>query len=188
MGKRTKLALRLGLVAVAAGLVFSLACGDDNDDKDSGASNGGTAKTYEVKAQDYAFNGLPKTVASGSKLEMTNASTRELHEMVVIHLPDSEKRPVGDLIKLPDEELGEIVSTEPAMVLVAMPGQDAMPVLGDGTLTEKGRYAVICFIPTGVDPEKYLEAAQNSEDGPPADLGGGEPHAFKGMYGEVTVN
>jgi hypothetical protein len=170
------LALRLGLAALAAGLVFSLACGDDGD----------SAKTYEVKAQDYAFNNLPKSVASGSKLEMTNASKAELHEMVVIHLPDAEKRPVGDLIKLSDEELGEIASTEPAMVLIAKPGEDAMAVLGDGTLTEKGRYAVLCFIPTGVDPDAYLAAAE-SEDGPPDDLGGGEPHAFKGMFGEVTV-
>ena len=34
--------------------------------------------------------------------------------------------------------------------------------------------------------DAYLTAAE-SEDGPPDDLGGGEPHAFKGMFGEVTV-
>lgn len=177
LGKRTKLALRIGFVAVAAGLVFSLACGDDDS----------SPETYAVKAQDYKFAGLPKTVAAGSTLEMTNTSKAELHEMVVIHLPDSEKRPVGDLIRLSDEELGEIVNTEPAMVYLAMPGEDGTPVVGDGTLTEKGRYAVLCFIPTGVDPVKFMEAAENSDDGPPADVGGGEPHAFKGMYAEVTV-
>ncbi len=177
MGTRTKLALRLGLVAIGAGIVLSLACGGDDD--------GGSAKTYGVKAQDYGFAGLPKTVAPGSKLEMTNSSNKELHEMVVIRLPDDEKRPVGDLIKLSDEELGVIAETEPAMVLIAAPGEDAMPVLGDGTLTEKGRYAVLCFIPTGADPEAYLNAAENG-DGPP-EVEGGEPHAFKGMYGEVTV-
>ncbi len=177
MGTRTKLALRLGLVAVAAGLVFSVACGGD-DDSDS-------PKTYGVKAQDYGFAGVPKTVVSGSKLEMTNTSNKELHEMVVIRLPNDEKRPVGDLIKLSDEELGVIAETEPAMVLIAAPGEDAMAVLGDGTLTEKGRYAVLCFIPTGADPDAYLAATENG-DGPP-EVEGGEPHAFKGMYGEVTV-
>jgi hypothetical protein len=178
MGKRTKLALRLGLVAIAAGLIFSLACGDDGDDA-------GSPKTYEVKAQDYAFNNLPKSVAAGSKLEMTNSSSKELHEMVVIHLPDDEKRPVGDLIKLSDEELGEIATTEPAMVLLGLPGEQAQAVLGDGTLTEKGRYAVICFIPTGADPEAYMAAAETGEGAP--EVEGGEPHAFRGMYGEVTV-
>lgn len=176
MGTRTKLALRLGLVAVAMGLVFSLACGEDAND---------SPKTYGVKAQDYGFSGLPKTVAIGSRFEMTNTSKNELHEMVVIHLPDNEKRPVGDLVRLSDEELGEIVATEPAMVLVAAPGEDAMAVLGDATLTEKGRYAVLCFIPTGADPDAYLAAAEGS-DGPP-EVAGGEPHAFKGMFGEVTV-
>ncbi len=32
------------------------------------------------------------------------------------------------------------------------PGEEGMPVVGDGTVTEPGRYAVVCFIPVGADP------------------------------------
>lgn len=48
-----------------------------------------------------------------------------------------------------------------------------------------GRYAVVCFIPTGADPQAYLEAAQTS-DGPPQ-VAGGEPNVAKGMFAEVVV-
>jgi hypothetical protein len=195
MNKRTKLALRIGLVAVGVGLALSLACGDDGEDADSGASVQPTAaataaaltpQTYQVKAQDYAFVDLPRTVAAGSKLELTNTSNKELHEMVVIHLPDSEKRPVSELIKLSDEELGEIATTEPAMVYLAPPSEKGFAAVGDGTVTEKGRYAVLCFIPTGADPAAFLAAANEGGNEPP-EVEGGPPHAFNGMFGEIVV-
>jgi hypothetical protein len=53
-------------------------------------------------------------------------------------------------------------------------------------LSEPGRYAVICAIPTGADPAEYLEAAAEAEGGPP-EVAGGPPHLAMGMYGEVTV-
>jgi hypothetical protein len=130
--------------------------------------------------------GLPGTVASGSTLQFTNTSSKELHEMVVIHLPDSEKRPVSELIKLSDEELGEIASTEPAMVYIAPPSEKGFTVLGDGTLKDKGRYAVLCFIPTGADPAAFLAAAEEGGNEPP-EVEGGPPHAFNGMFGEIVV-
>jgi hypothetical protein len=58
--------------------------------------------------------------------------------------------------------------------------------VGDGTLTEKGRYAVICAIPVGADPAAYLAAAQSSQGGPP-NVPGGPPHLTQGMFGEITV-
>ena len=58
--------------------------------------------------------------------------------------------------------------------------------VGDGTLTEKGRYAVICGIPVGADPAAYLAAVQNARGGPP-EVAGGPPHLTRGMYGEITV-
>ena len=56
--------------------------------------------------------------------------------------------------------------------------------VGDGKLTEKGRYAVICTIPTGADPQAYLNAPPS--DGPP-NVPGGPPHLVNGMFGEITV-
>lgn len=65
------------------------------------------------------------------------------------------------------------------MVLVAPPnGGETIKAVGDGKLTEKGRYAVVCFIPTGVDPAAYLEAGEAATDGPPEIPGAGPPHAY----------
>ena len=196
MGNKSKIVLRLGLVAAGVGMILSLACSNDGDDADTAGTpaavassttgNGGQPQTVEVIATDYAFKNLPQTLAVGSTIEMKNESTRELHELVAIRLPDNEKRSVGDLIQLPEEELGEIASTEPAMVLVAMPAEEGMPVLGTGTFSEPGRYAVLCFIPTGADPAAFMAAVAEGGNEPPQ-VDGGPPHAFQGMFGEVTV-
>ena len=49
--------------------------------------------------------------------------------------------------------------------MVAGPGEDGIPVVGDGTITEPGRYAVICAIPIGADPAAVAEAMQTAELG-----------------------
>jgi hypothetical protein len=61
-----------------------------------------------------------------------------------------------------------------------------MAVVGDGTLTEPGRYAVVCFIPVGADPDKVV-AAMQSESSTPPDLGDGPPHISAGMFAELSV-
>ena len=66
------------------------------------------------------------------------------------------------------------------------PGEAGFPVVGDGTLTEPGRYAIICSIPIGADPAEFLAAAQESTEGPPQ-VAGGPPHFTSGMYGELVV-
>ncbi len=150
------------------------------------AACGGGDDTKTVTAADYSFQNLPKEVDAGTEFRFTNASPRELHEMVVIRIPDSERRPVADLVRLPEAELGAIFgSAEPAMVLLAPPGGgETIKAVGDGKITEPGRYAVVCFIPTGADPQAYLNAPPG--DGPP-NVPGGPPHAAQGMFGEITV-
>jgi len=160
-----------GLAALA---LVATACGGDGDE------------TRTVTAQDYRFENLPATVDAGTTFRLTNASRVELHEMVVFRIPDGETRSVEELIRLPEEELGAIFAGEPDMVLLAPPGGgEQIAAVGTGRLTRPGRYAVVCFIPTGADPAAYLAAAQTS-DGPP-DVPGGPPHAFNGMYGQVIV-
>lgn len=44
----------------------------------------------------------------------------------------------------------------------------------------------MCFIPTGADPEKYLDAAAASSGEPPV-VSGGPPHFVNGMYAELVV-
>ncbi len=139
----------------------------------------------EVTAVDYAYEGLPATIAAGTEITMVNESAMEVHEFVAIRLPDEETRPVSELVKLPPEELAAFFPGL-ATVLIAAPGEEAVAVEGDGTLTEPGRYAIICVIPTGADPQEYLEAAAASEGGPP-DVAGGPPHIVSGMYAEVVV-
>ena len=150
-----------------------------------GAACGGGDDTKTVTAADYSFKNLPSSVDAGTTFKLKNASSKELHEMVVIRIPDGERRSVQELVNLPESQQEAIFGrAEPAMVLLAPPGGGEMiKAVGDGTLTEKGRYAVVCFIPTGADPAAYLQA---SGDGPPQ-AAGGPPHVAQGMYGEITV-
>lgn len=162
-----------GIVTMA---LVGVACGDDEDD---------TAKT--VTAKDYEFENLPKSVKAGTVLSLENDSDKEIHELVILKLPDSEERSAADLVKLPESELEGLFTGPPAVVLLRAPGEsEQINALGDGTLTEVGRYLVACFIPVGADPAAYLAAAQSSGDEAP-DVAGGPPHFTEGMFGEITV-
>jgi len=207
----------LAVTPVLACLVLA-ACGSDDDEADStttaaaapassaapstAAAPNTTAATastaaapaggevIEVVATDYAFGGIPETVAPGTRFSLTNASDKELHELVVVRIVDGETRPIDELVTLPEEELATvIVQGPPTMVQLAFPGSDEpIPAVGDGTVSEPGRYAVVCFIPEGADPEAYMEAAEQSGDGPPpADPNAGPPHVALGMFAEFTV-
>lgn len=163
---------QVGALVVLAG--FAAACSDSDD-------------TKTVTAVDYKFENLPSSVKAGTTLALKNGSTKELHEMVLVKLPDNEKRSAADLVKLPESQLGALFTGPPAAVLIAPPGgAPQIAAVGDGKLTEKGRYLVICSIPTGADPAAYLQAAQSSGDGPPQ-VPGGPPHLAQGMFGEITV-
>lgn len=163
------------------------ACGDD-DTKGTTPSPPGTstAETVEVTMVDYAFEGLAHSVAAGTRLTVVNRAPTELHEVVAFRLPDDEDRSVAELAGLAP---GDLVATlgEPATVLLAAPGGPQISAVGDGTLAEPGRYAIMCFIPTGADVDEYLTAAADPDrEGPPR-VEGGPPHFVHGMYTELTV-
>lgn len=139
----------------------------------------------EVELVDFAFVGLPDTIAAGTRLSVVNTAEAELHELVAFRLPDEEERSVPELLRLPPEEAMPILG-EPAAVLLAAPGGPQIAAVGDGVLDEPGRYAIVCFIPTGVEPQVYLEAAAATESGPPQ-VEGGPPHLAQGMYAELIV-
>jgi len=185
---------RAGTVVLALTLLAATgaACGDD-DDGDEGASTSSTTEepaepdTVEVTAIDYGYEGLPETMAAGTQLTLTNSSTTELHELVAFLLAEDEERSAEEIAALPEAELGALFAGEPATVLLALPdGGDMIPAVGDGTISESGRYVVFCAIPVGADPQEYLAAAEASEGGPPQ-VEGGPPHFVEGMYGEFTV-
>ena len=150
------------------------------------ACSGGSDKVT-VTATDYRFENLPKSVKAGTTLTLKNSSSKELHEMVVVKLPDTEKRSADELIKLPEAQFEAISPGPPALVRLRPPGDaPEIEALGNGKLTEKGRYLVICAIPTGADPAAYLKASEATPDGPPKGFNGA-PHFTMGMYGEITV-
>jgi hypothetical protein len=201
---------RLAPLAIAGVLALSLAaCGSDDDDADAAGvtteapaaettapaaettaphtSEHGDHPTIAVDGVDYGYENLPDEIAAGTTLTFTNTSDAEFHEMVVIRIPDSETRPVSELALLPQEESDAIFAdTMPALVSVAGPGEEGMPVVGDGVISEPGRYAVVCFIPIGADPQAIMDSMQ-SESSTPPDLGDGAPHITAGMYAELTV-
>lgn len=186
-----------GLVAASLLMLGGVACGSDSasdDGKDSASTSPSTAanevEELVVIAKDYEFENLPATVNVGTQLILENQSQMELHELVAIKMPESETRPLSELITLPEAELDALFGTaEPAMVLIHPPGGGEMiAAVGDGRFKEPGRYAVICAIPVGMDPAAYMAAAQQGTDGPPQVEGAdGPPHFTQGMYGEVTV-
>ena len=170
------------LVATAVALTLA-ACGGD-DDGDDGAA--GAPGVIEVVAVDFAFENLPDSVPVGTQLTLANEAPSELHEIVAIRLRDDEERSGEELMQLPPEEMGAVFAGEPVMVLLTPPGGEQIAAVGDGTLTEPGRYLLLCAIPTGVDPGAYLEAAAQSEGGPPQ-IEGGPPHLVHGMWAELEV-
>ncbi|TVR28495.1 MAG: hypothetical protein EA387_00255 [Nitriliruptor sp.] len=196
-------------VALAAGLVLGLtACSGDEDttldtaapepaeeeagadvehaaDEHADGSADEGAGDIEVEMVDFAYVGLPDRVPAGTRLSVLNTADEELHELVAFRLPDEEDRGVPELIQLPPEELRPVLG-EPTAVLLAAPGGPQISAVGDGTFDEPGRYAILCFIPTGVAPEDYLAAAAETESGPPQ-VEGGPPHFVQGMYAELVV-
>ncbi len=166
-------------IMVIALAFVATACADADESLPS------TDKPVVVRAVDYGFEDLPDRVAVGTTLALENESMVEVHELVAIRLPDDETRSIDELVTLPPEELAAFFPMVETVV-IAPPSGTGFVVEGTGTLTEPGRYAVICAIPTGANPDEYLAAAAVSEGGPPA-VAGGPPHLAMGMYGEVTV-
>lgn len=188
---RRRLPGAVAALALAAGLALAGCTGEDAAATPTEpAEPTTTAPTdadapVEVSLVDFAFEGLPASVPAGTRLTVTNEAEAELHELVAFRLPDDEDRPAAELAELPPDELLGTLG-EPATVLLAPPGGDPIPAVGDGTLAEPGRYAVMCFIPTGADPQEYLAASAEAEQGPP-DVDGGPPHLVHGMYAELVV-
>ena len=188
------------------------ACGDDDDDDTVAPATDGTvaiqpaissipptgstavpipsetaSAQVTVTATDYRFDGLPSSTVTGTAFKLQNDSEKEVHEMIFIRIPDEVTETVGQILALPEEEQMALVGDEPpALVLVALPGEEGMVVEGSGTLDEPGRYAVLCFIPVGADPQVVADAMASEATGPP-DMGDGPPHVMEGMYGEVVV-
>ncbi len=170
-------------ILAAAALATLAACGSD----DAASPNAGgdvASGDIAVRAIDYAYLDVPDRIRAGSTLTLANESSVEAHEIVAIRLDDDEARSAAELVQLPPDQFGALMPGVRTVVLAA-PDAEGIAVVGDGSLTEPGRYLLVCVIPTGADPDEYLEQAATS-DGPP-DVAGGPPHIAEGMFGELTV-
>lgn len=165
-------------VAVLASALLA-GCGDDTD-----SAEAAEPAVLSISMRDFGYDDLPDSVPAGTQISVTNASDTELHEFVVFRLDDSDSRSAAEIVENDIEAV--LTGGPPTAVLIAPPGSDEqIPVVGDGTLSDPGRYLVLCAIPTGADPQEYLEAAATSE-GPPQ-VAGGPPHFVHGMFAELTV-
>jgi len=146
----------------------------------------GGRSTTTVTAADYRFENLPATLKAGTRLDLRNSSPTEIHEMVLVRLAASEQRSAEALVALPRSQFDVLLTGSTVGVLLRAPGRaDLIRALGDGRLTETGRYLVICTIPRGVGPAAFLAATRGPKDAPP--VTGGPPHFALGMYGEIRV-
>jgi hypothetical protein len=127
-----------------------------------------------ITAVDFAFEGVPDTVASGPvALGFSNEGT-EAHEIAIARINDGVTESIHEILELPEEEAGSLVTF--VGFGFAMPGEDSTSFVD----LEPGEYAFICFVPTGSTPEN-LPALESGE------AEGGPPHFVHGMVAEFTV-
>lgn len=150
-------------------------------------SAGADDHTVEITGVDYAFDGVPETVPTGTELTFTNASEVEFHEMVMFRVDDDQDMSLEEIVEKAAQE-----SDGPPPewltfkgVALAMPNEDGFTPEGPVVLDEPGRYLLLCFIPTGADPEAIAEAIESGATGP--ELEGGAPHVAVGMAAELTA-
>lgn len=151
--------------------------------EDTAASAGDEA--VQVVGVDYAYEGVPASLDAGTELTFRNDSDLEVHELVLVRLPDTEERSVEDILQMTPQEQEELISESVVGVSVARPGEDGMVVDGELAVAEPGRYIMVCFVPTGADPDEFMDAAATGE-GPPQ-VEGGLPHVANGMWAELSV-
>jgi plastocyanin len=130
-----------------------------------------------VTAVDFAFQGIPADVPSGTTMALTNAG-QELHELVVVRKLPTTTETFPELLAMNPEEAQSLV--EDVGFAIAEPGQTATDVV---TIGEPGEYLAVCFIPAGTTSMPSIDP--NSSE--PPDLGTGAPHFTLGMLQEFTV-
>jgi len=168
-------------------VLVGAACGSDDDSSEPADTTTTTAEapevtTISVTARDYEFEGVPDTIAAGSTISLTTEDGGEPHEFVAVLVPETETRSLEELIELPQAELEALFAEEPPLVTIAFPGSTDQPgpVVGDGTLTEPGRYLYLCTFPQGTTVDDVANAEGPLQGDTP-------PHFVLGMVGELTV-
>ena len=126
-------------------------------------------ETLDATAAEYTFTGLPGETATGYYIVNFSNEGNEFHELLTVRINDDVTLSLDELLALPEQEADTMIEFMGAAF--AAPGETTVASLN---LIEPGRYAVVCFIPTGT-------TSMESE-------GTGPPHAMQGMTHEMTVS
>lgn len=128
-------------------------------------------QSQAVTAVDYAFQGVPASLAAGTySFALANEGT-EMHEMIVFRKAEGVTQSIRELVELPEEESEELV--EFAGAGFAPPGATSSALIE----LQPGEYGMVCFIPVGT----------TADADPEAEGEGGPPHFTQGMLAEFTV-
>jgi plastocyanin len=173
------------VIALAALAATVAGCGTSSDAAQAASPTSVETPEVEIVAVDYAFQGVPPTVAAGTRLTFRNAAAAEPHEVLIFRIADEETRPVAELVTLPPNEAGKVTTYHG--FAVALPGEEPYQPDGDIVLDTPGRYALVCFLPVGADPEVLRTAIEAGAQEQPEGLGDGPPHVTQGMFAEVRV-
>jgi uncharacterized cupredoxin-like copper-binding protein len=135
-----------------------VACGGGGQTNRGGDQQDAGSGTVTVQAEEYAFTGVPETLAAGEvTFDLENVG-EEQNEFQLARLKTDIT--VEEALELSDDELGQHI--EQVGGTLAEPGALAT----FETTLQAGRYAYVCFLPS---PD-------------------GTPHAALGMHGELTVS
>ncbi len=128
-----------------------------------------------VTATEFAFEGMPSSLDSGTvSFELENTGT-EIHDMSIFRKQEGTTKPLLEILALPEadaeKELTFVTSQS------AQPGESAYVIAE----LPPGDYALVCFLPSGSKPN-LIEVAQKAKRGLV-----GIPHYLQGMTAEFTV-
>jgi plastocyanin len=142
--------------------------------------------TIEVVAKDYAYSGLPSTIAAGSRISLTTEAGAEPHEITFMRVKDSDTRSFeeiqAEIAALPPDQVPPMLELPFALWIFSLPGEtDSAILAGDGTL-RPGRYTYFDTIHVGAtfdSVQAYRTGMEAQGDSP--------MHATLGMVGWLTV-
>ncbi|HUS43212.1 MAG TPA: hypothetical protein VMY16_11145 [Ilumatobacteraceae bacterium] len=120
-----------------------------------------------VAAVDYGFDGAPDELPTGYHIVQFSNEGQEQHEMFALRFNEGTTETIDELFELPEDEVFSKIT--PVNATFAPPGGSSAV---SWNLSEPGRYAIVCFIPTG-------SVGETEGDGP--------PHFTQGMIREFTV-
>lgn len=127
----------------------------------------------EVTGSEYAFGGVPESLAAGPVVVTFTNTGSEFHEFALMRVNEGVTETAEELLALSEEEA--MTKVTPAGGAFAAPGEDGYTVVDLTT----GRYLAVCFVPEGATPENMPAIEAGTHEG--------APHAMLGMVQEFTV-